>query len=72
MVRDGFRVNSGVPVPVQVSYRPNSSLRLWQWLVAAFREVEATPLGGMLLENVWPAYVFALPLAARIDRKSVV
>jgi protein-S-isoprenylcysteine O-methyltransferase Ste14 len=34
--------------------------------VALFRAVEATPLGAMLLGNVWPAYVFALPLAARI------
>jgi len=34
--------------------------------VAAFRAVEATPLGNLLLANVWPAYVFALPLAARI------
>jgi protein-S-isoprenylcysteine O-methyltransferase Ste14 len=34
--------------------------------VASFRAVEATTLGGMLLGNVWPAYVFALPLAARV------
>jgi protein-S-isoprenylcysteine O-methyltransferase Ste14 len=31
-----------------------------------FRDVEGTPFGGLLLGNVWPAYVFALPLAARI------
>jgi protein-S-isoprenylcysteine O-methyltransferase Ste14 len=31
-----------------------------------FRSAEANPLGGLLLGNVWPAYVFALPLAARI------
>ena len=47
-------------------YRQNSWLRPWQWLVAAFRDAEGTPLGGMLLGNVWPAYVFALPLAARL------
>jgi protein-S-isoprenylcysteine O-methyltransferase Ste14 len=39
---------------------------VWARRVAAFREVENTPLGGLLLSNVWPAYVFALPLAARI------
>jgi protein-S-isoprenylcysteine O-methyltransferase Ste14 len=38
----------------------------WQWLVSSFRAVEATPIGGLLLGNVWPAYVFALPLAARV------
>jgi protein-S-isoprenylcysteine O-methyltransferase Ste14 len=55
---------------VAVSAHSNSSLtaagRLWHALVHAFREVEATPLGGLLLDNVWPAYVFALPLAARV------
>ena len=30
------------------------------------REVEATPWGGLVLGNVWPAYMFALPLGARI------
>lgn len=40
--------------------------RAWRGLVASFREVEATPWGGLLLGNVWPAYVFALPLAARV------
>jgi protein-S-isoprenylcysteine O-methyltransferase Ste14 len=39
--------------------------RVWRWLVAAFRDVEATPWGAVLLGNVWPAYLFALPLAAR-------
>jgi protein-S-isoprenylcysteine O-methyltransferase Ste14 len=34
--------------------------------VSSFRAVEATPMGSLLLGNVWPAYVFALPLAARI------
>lgn len=29
------------------------------------RAAEATSLGGLLLGNVWPAYIFALPLAAR-------
>jgi protein-S-isoprenylcysteine O-methyltransferase Ste14 len=40
--------------------------RAWRALVAAFRSVESTPFGALLLGNVWPAYVFALPLAARI------
>jgi protein-S-isoprenylcysteine O-methyltransferase Ste14 len=31
-----------------------------------WRRLEATSLGGLLLGNVWPAYLFALPLAARI------
>jgi protein-S-isoprenylcysteine O-methyltransferase Ste14 len=41
-------------------------MRLWHSVVAAFRAVEATTWGGLLLGNVWPAYVFALPLAARV------
>jgi protein-S-isoprenylcysteine O-methyltransferase Ste14 len=40
--------------------------RGWSALVGAFRDVERTPLGGLLLGNVWPAYVFAMPLAARV------
>jgi protein-S-isoprenylcysteine O-methyltransferase Ste14 len=40
--------------------------RAWRGLVASFRDVEATTWGGLLLGNVWPAYVFALPLAARV------
>lgn len=40
--------------------------RAWHHLVAAFRAVESTTWGALLLGNVWPAYVFALPLAARI------
>jgi protein-S-isoprenylcysteine O-methyltransferase Ste14 len=39
--------------------------RLWRLLVSTQREIERTPWGGFLLGNVWPAYVFALPLAAR-------
>jgi protein-S-isoprenylcysteine O-methyltransferase Ste14 len=39
--------------------------RVWRWLVEAFRDVEATSWGAVLLGNVWPAYLFALPLAAR-------
>lgn len=42
------------------------SLTAWQWLVSAFRDVERTRLGGILLGNIWPAYIFALPLAARL------
>jgi len=65
-MRDGFRVNTDVPAPMSATSRPASSFPLWQWLVAAFREVEGTRFGGLLLGNVWPAYVFALPLAARV------
>lgn len=35
-------------------------------VVGAWRAVEATHWGGLLLVNVWPAYLFALPLAARV------
>jgi protein-S-isoprenylcysteine O-methyltransferase Ste14 len=38
----------------------------WRMLVRLFRDVEATSWGGLLLGNVWPAYLFALPLGARI------
>ena len=40
--------------------------RLWQGLVHVHRDVENTAWGGVLLGNVWPAYLFALPLAARV------
>ena len=39
---------------------------VWRSLVDMFREFEATSWGGLILGNVWPAYVFALPLAARV------
>ena len=38
---------------------------LWHRLVGLFRDVEATPWGGLLLGNAWPAYLFALPLLVR-------
>jgi len=38
---------------------------VWQRLVGLFRDVEATPWGGLLLGNAWPAYLFALPLLVR-------
>src|SRR4030081_1100120 len=38
----------------------------WEKLVGQFRAVEATWWGGLLLGNVWPAYLFALPLSARV------
>ncbi len=37
----------------------------WARLVGLFRDVEATPWGGLLLGNAWPAYLFALPLLVR-------
>jgi protein-S-isoprenylcysteine O-methyltransferase Ste14 len=39
--------------------------RLWYAVVGSFRAVESTPIGGLLLGNLWPAYVFALPLGVR-------
>jgi protein-S-isoprenylcysteine O-methyltransferase Ste14 len=45
---------------------PHSILRVWHILVGAYRTVEATRWGNLLLGNVWPAYVFALPLGARV------
>jgi protein-S-isoprenylcysteine O-methyltransferase Ste14 len=39
--------------------------RAWQSVVGSFRAVEATRFGGLLLGHVWPAYIFALPLAVR-------
>jgi protein-S-isoprenylcysteine O-methyltransferase Ste14 len=40
--------------------------RAWRGLVHVHRDLEATAWGGVLLDNVWPAYLFALPLAARL------
>jgi protein-S-isoprenylcysteine O-methyltransferase Ste14 len=40
--------------------------RLWNGAVSLQREVEATPWGGVVFGNIWPAYVFALPLGARV------
>jgi protein-S-isoprenylcysteine O-methyltransferase Ste14 len=34
--------------------------------VRLHRDIEATPWGSVVLGNVWPAYLFALPLAARV------
>jgi protein-S-isoprenylcysteine O-methyltransferase Ste14 len=69
LVGERFQVDSGVASPFVVNTRSSSIvsplLRLWHWLVSAFRDVEKTSLGSLLLGNVWPAYVFALPLAAR-------
>lgn len=38
----------------------------WRGLVRTYRDVEDTPWGRLLLANVWPAYLFALPLAAKV------
>jgi protein-S-isoprenylcysteine O-methyltransferase Ste14 len=40
--------------------------RGWRSLVGWHRAIEATSWGSLVLGNVWPAYLFALPLAARI------
>jgi protein-S-isoprenylcysteine O-methyltransferase Ste14 len=39
---------------------------LWRGLVRLYRDVESTPWGQLLLSNVWPAYLFAMPLAAKV------
>jgi protein-S-isoprenylcysteine O-methyltransferase Ste14 len=41
-------------------------LHLWRAVVGLHHAVEATHWGDLLLGNVWPAYVFAMPLGARI------
>jgi protein-S-isoprenylcysteine O-methyltransferase Ste14 len=46
--------------------RASAPGRAWHRLVRLHRDVEATPLGGVLLGNVWPAYLFALPLGTRL------
>lgn len=46
--------------------RTSPGAQLWQMLVRTHRQVEATDWGAVLLGNVWPAYLFALPLAARV------
>jgi protein-S-isoprenylcysteine O-methyltransferase Ste14 len=40
-------------------------VQAWRTVVASFRAIEATPLGSVPLGNLWPAYLFALPLAVR-------
>lgn len=35
-------------------------------LVRWWRAAESTTMGGLLLGNVWPAYLFAMPLGARV------
>jgi protein-S-isoprenylcysteine O-methyltransferase Ste14 len=40
--------------------------RGWRTLVDWHRDVEATSWGSLVLGNLWPAYLFALPLAARV------
>jgi protein-S-isoprenylcysteine O-methyltransferase Ste14 len=68
-VRHDIRSSSHLGVTVLLS--PQSSvlsplLSLWRKLVGLHREVEATKWGALVLGNVWPAYLFALPLGARI------
>ncbi|HEY3063944.1 MAG TPA: isoprenylcysteine carboxylmethyltransferase family protein [Chloroflexota bacterium] len=41
-------------------------MRLWRALVSLHRDLEATSWGSLVLSNLWPAYIFALPLAARV------
>src|SRR5947208_1941793 len=41
-------------------------LRVWRALVDGYHAVEATSWGDLLLGNVWPAYLFAMPLGARV------
>ena len=44
----------------------DAATRGWRSLVGWHRDIEATAWGSLVLGNVWPAYLFALPLAARI------
>lgn len=44
----------------------NLPLRLWRALAHSYRVIEATRWGDLLLGNIWPAYLFALPLGARV------
>jgi protein-S-isoprenylcysteine O-methyltransferase Ste14 len=53
--------------PLSTQHSALSTLkRPWRALIGLHREVEATKWGSLLLGNVWPAYLFALPLGARI------
>jgi len=56
--RGSGRVSAGAALGARIR-------RLSGWLAATFRHFEATQWGGLLLGNVWPAYLFALPLGAR-------
>jgi protein-S-isoprenylcysteine O-methyltransferase Ste14 len=38
----------------------------WRGLVRVHRELEETRWGRVILSNVWPAYLFALPLGAKL------
>jgi protein-S-isoprenylcysteine O-methyltransferase Ste14 len=40
-------------------------VRTWRGLTDVHRDLEATRWGHILLGNVWPAYLFALPLLVR-------
>jgi protein-S-isoprenylcysteine O-methyltransferase Ste14 len=40
--------------------------RVWHALVRVHRQFESTTWGSIVLGNVWPAYLFALPLVARV------
>jgi protein-S-isoprenylcysteine O-methyltransferase Ste14 len=41
-------------------------VRVWHAVVSTYQAIEATHWGDLLLGNVWPAYLFAMPLGARI------
>ncbi len=62
MTAVGPRTLARSPIPAP---RSPIGIRAWQALVTSFRAVEATGWGSLLLGNVWPAYIFALPLATR-------
>lgn len=40
--------------------------RAWRAVVHAHRDIENTTWGSVVLANVWPAYLFALPLGVRL------
>jgi protein-S-isoprenylcysteine O-methyltransferase Ste14 len=56
----------GEPAVLSTQHSALSTLTgLWHKIVATFHDIEETRWGGLLLGNVWPAYLFALPLGAR-------
>ncbi|MGI9148900.1 MAG: methyltransferase family protein [Chloroflexota bacterium] len=59
-VRGGFRLLSPHALVL------GRVLRVWRALGAQYRSLEATRYGDWLLGNVWPAYLFAMPLGARV------
>src|ERR1700687_1644786 len=69
-MRHDSRVHASAGAHALPLIKPQSTaiaplLRVWEWVVATFRGVEATPVGGLLLGNAWAAHLVALPLGVR-------